>query len=138
MADRITRPQARRSFLGLAALAGLSLFIAGCQMVPRSRPAPPEPVPTPTPEPTPGLPTDTDRNRVAVLVPLSGENAGIGQSIANAANLAILDTGGQRIHITVSDPAKVSAAPANEPPPDAHRPSLGPPPRTDGRTSTPP
>src|SRR3546814_17591535 len=101
MAVRITRPLARRSCLGLAALAGLSLFIAGCQMVPRPRPAPPEPVPTPTPEPTPGLPTDPASNRVAVLVPLGGENAGIGQSIAHAANLPILDTGGQRNSITV-------------------------------------
>src|SRR3546814_9546538 len=121
MADRITRPQARRSFLGLAALAGLRLFIAGCQMVPRPRPAPPEPVPTPTPEPTPGLPTDTDRNRVAVLVPLSGENAGIGKSIANAANLAILDTGGQRIRITVYDTAKGAAVAANEALADGNR-----------------
>lgn len=127
MADRITRPQARRSFLGLAAVAGLSLLMAGCQMVPRPRPAPTVPVePTPEPEPTPGLPTDKDRNRVAVLVPLSGENAGVGQSIANAANLAILDTGGQRIRITVYDTAKGAAAAANEALADGNRLFLGP------------
>jgi branched-chain amino acid transport system substrate-binding protein len=127
MAEPITRPQARRSFLGLAALAGLSLFMAGCQMVPRPRPAPPEPVqPAPEPEPTPGLPTDTDRNRVAVLVPLSGENAGVGQSIANAANLALLDTGGQNIRITVYDTARGAQAAANEALADGNRLFLGP------------
>lgn len=127
MADRITCPQARRSFLGLAALAGLSLMVAGCQMVPRPRPVPPQPVePAPAPEPTPGLPTDTDRNRVAVLVPLSGENAGVGQSIANAANLAILDTGGKNVRITVYDTSKGAQVAVNEALADGNRLFLGP------------
>src|SRR3546814_20204674 len=94
MADRITRPQARRSFLGLAALAGLSLFIAGCQMVPRPRPAPPEPVPTPTPETTPGLPTDPDRTRVAVLVPLRQRKSGVEGKRVDVG----LDLGGRHIN----------------------------------------
>jgi ABC-type branched-subunit amino acid transport system substrate-binding protein len=48
-------------------------------------------------------------------VPLTGPNAGVGQSIANAANLALLDTGGQRIRITVYDTFKGGAlAAANE------------------------
>jgi ABC-type branched-subunit amino acid transport system substrate-binding protein len=51
-------------------------------------------------------------NRVAVLVPLTGSNAGVGQSIANAANLALLDAGGERIRITVYDTAKSGAAAA--------------------------
>jgi ABC-type branched-subunit amino acid transport system substrate-binding protein len=51
-----------------------------------------------------------------VLVPLSGANAGVGTSIANAAQLALLDTGGERIRITVYDTARVggAAAAANE------------------------
>ena len=49
-----------------------------------------------------------------MLVPLSGANAGVGQSIANAANLALLDTGGERIRITVYDTARGAAAAANE------------------------
>lgn len=65
--------------------------------------------------PLPNLPADETRNRVAVLVPLTGTHAGIGQSIANAANLALLDTGGRRIRITVYDTAKGGAlAAANE------------------------
>lgn len=125
MAEQITRPQARRSFLGIAAAVGLGLLVAGCQVVPK-----PKPVPAPVPEPTvppPGtLPTDTNRNRVAVLVPLSGENAGVGQSIANAANLALLDTGGQRIRITTYDTAKGVQAAANAALADGNRLFLGP------------
>jgi len=50
-----------------------------------------------------------------VLVPLSGANAAVGRSIANAANLALLDTGGERIRISVYDTAGVGpAAAANQ------------------------
>ena len=63
----------------------------------------------------PNLPPDETRNRVAVLVPMTGSNAGVGQSIANAANLALLDSGGQKIRITIYDTAKAGAlAAANE------------------------
>src|SRR3954463_5167061 len=109
-------PHARRSFLLLA--AGGLFALAGCQLVPAPRaeppPAPqevPPPAPTP-PQQRPGLPPDETRNRVAVLVPLSGPNAGVGTSIANAAQLALLDTGGERIRITVYDTAKAGAAAA--------------------------
>ena len=43
----------------------------------------------------PPLPTDAARHRIALLVPLTGTNAGVGESIANAATMAVLDTGGQ-------------------------------------------
>jgi len=118
MAELMRPRQARRTFLVLA--AGGLFALAGCQLVPAPRPAPPpEPEPAPREEPPPpirpGLPPDEARNRVAVLVPLTGPNAGVGQSIANAAQLALLDTGGQRIRITVYDTAKGGpAAAANE------------------------
>ena len=93
----------------------LSLLIAGC--VPRReppRPLPVEPVLEPTePVRTPRLPPDETRNRVAVLVPLSGPNAALGQSILNAANLALLDMGGERIRITAYDTA-AGAAPRGQ------------------------
>jgi branched-chain amino acid transport system substrate-binding protein len=117
MAEQSHPRQARWSFLALAA----SLALGGC--IPRSeprQPPPPPPVQVPQEEPetvlppTPGLPQDETRNRVAVLVPLSGENGGVGRSIANAANLALLDTGGERIRITVYDTAGGAAAAANE------------------------
>jgi len=94
----------------------LSLAIAGC--VPRSRPPqqlPVEPVLQPDrPAHNPRLPADETRNRVAVLVPLSGGNAALGQSILNAANLALLDTGGQRIRITAYDTATGAVGAVNE------------------------
>jgi branched-chain amino acid transport system substrate-binding protein len=117
MAEPLHRPQARRSFLGMAAAAGLTLALAGCQLVPGGPPGPPpppEPAAEPEPEPIQGLPKDETRNRVAVLVPLTGANAGVGRSIANAANLALLDTGGERIRITIYDTAKGAQAAANE------------------------
>lgn len=117
MAELSTSPQARRSILGLGAAAFLALALGGCQLVPkpRSEPIPEQAPPQAEPEEEvrgPNLPPDETRNRVAVLVPLSGANSGVGTSIANAANLALLDAGGDRIRITVYDTAKSGAAAA--------------------------
>jgi branched-chain amino acid transport system substrate-binding protein len=122
MAEQSGTPQARRSFVGLG-MAGLAaLALAGCALVPKPNQPPPPPPERPKPEqprpeqPLPVLPSDETRNRVAVLVPLSGPNGGVGTSIANAAQLALLDTGGERIRITVYDTARAggAAAAANE------------------------
>ena len=117
--------------LKLAGLALVSVGIAGC--VPRSRPEPP-PQPEPEQQREPErferpsrLPADETRNRVAVLVPLTGANAALGQSILNAANLALLDTGGERIRITAYDTAASgAAAAANEALADGNGLFLGP------------
>ncbi|HWT11785.1 MAG TPA: penicillin-binding protein activator [Allosphingosinicella sp.] len=138
MASQPHRPQPYReqgprrgpSPLALAVLALLSVAAAGC--VPRSRPpALPPPPPPPEPEPEPveqpsRLPRDETRNRVAVLVPLSGPNAALGQSILNAANLALFDTGGQRIRITAYDTSTGAATAANEALTDGNGLILGP------------
>jgi len=123
MASLSYRPQAcpeqgrtGLSLIRLAAFALLSVTIAGC--VPRAGPAvqlPTETVLRPeAPRVNPRLPADETRNRVAVLVPLSGSNAALGQSILNAANLALLDTGGERIRITAYDTATGAVPAANE------------------------
>jgi ABC-type branched-subunit amino acid transport system substrate-binding protein len=118
MAEQSPHRQARRSILAFAAAGMLAFALAGCHLVPKPRPErPPEPTrPEPQPvepeRPVPNLPPDETRNRVAVLVPLSGPNAGVGTSIANAANLALLDSGGDRIRIAVYDTAKGGAAAA--------------------------
>ncbi|MET1112485.1 MAG: penicillin-binding protein activator [Allosphingosinicella sp.] len=118
MAELSPGSQARRSILGLGAAALLAWSLTGCQLVPKPRPdLPPEDVPPEVERPSeeePGLqlPPEETRNRVAVLVPISGANAGVGQSIANAANLALLDAGGERIRITVYDTARGGAAEA--------------------------
>ena len=60
-----------------------------------------------------GIPQDVARNRVALLVPLTGGNAGVGKSIANATQLALLDTRTQQVRITSYDTAGGAAAAAN-------------------------
>ena len=132
MAEQLHRPQARRSILGAAAGLAVSILLAGCQIIPdpgapqtRAEPAP-LPAPTPTPTPQPAEPARDLRNKVAVLVPLTGENAGVGRSLANAANLALLDSGGERIRLTVYDTAKGAAAAANQALAEGNRLFLGP------------
>jgi len=105
------------------------MALAACVSGPRRGPAPPPPPPTvvETPRPVgPELPEDQNRHRVALLVPLSGPNAGVGQSIANAANLAVLDTGGKRIRITFYDTATGPAAAANRAIGEGNKVILGP------------
>jgi len=105
-------------------------LVAGCQtIVPRGeRPptkGPDRPTQVETPI-TPGLPDDQERHRIALLVPMTGPNAAVGQSIANAANLAVLDTGGQRIRITTYDTALGAAAAAQKAIAEGNRVVLGP------------
>lgn len=115
-----------RRYLGrIIAVAG-ALLLAACQtMVPRGTgpeatgPAQPPPV-------QPGLPSDTQRHRVALLVPLSGSNAGVGQSIANATTLALLDTGAQTVRITSYDTGKGIAGAVASAIADGNRLILGP------------
>lgn len=85
-------------------IALMTVALAACQVVPRGRQGP-APVPTSAPQgPSESvLPTDTARHRVALLVPLSGENAAVGRSIANAATMALLDTSAQNLRITTYD-----------------------------------
>ncbi len=86
------------------AVGMLTVFLAACKVVPDSgRPAP-APAPTPAPGPSADvLPTDAGRHRVALLVPLSGANAAVGRSIANAATMALLDTNAENLRITTYD-----------------------------------
>ena len=78
-------------------------MLAGCQTGPRGpiEPGPTEPPPT-------GLP----QNGVAVIVPLTGSDGPVGTSIANAANLALVDTGEKTIKITVYNSAGPGGAAA--------------------------
>jgi branched-chain amino acid transport system substrate-binding protein len=138
MAEQSHRPQAGRRWFRLGTILLLSFAAAACQIVPRVEGPPPPPAEERAPQPVPSPPVRPDppatpipaadgtRHRVAVLVPLSGPNAGVGQSLANAANLALLDTGGERIRITAYDTAKGAAAAANEALADGNALFLGP------------
>ncbi len=86
---------------------GAALMLAGCKIIPSGGTSStgPTPVPTPTPTTTAGLPTDESRHRVALLVPMSGANGAVGQSIANATTMALLDTNADNLRITTYDTA---------------------------------
>ncbi len=87
----------RRAVLTLGAM----VLLAGCKVIPKV-----EPTSTPSPAPSAStLPGDTGRHRVALLVPLSGSNAEVGLSIANAATMALLDTNAENLRITTYDTA---------------------------------
>lgn len=113
----------------IVAVAG-AMLLAGCQaMVPN--PGPPQPGPPPVAKPTPvivtpGIPQDKERHRIALLVPLTGPNAGVGQSIANATQLAMLDANAQKLRITNYDTATGAAAAAQHAIADGNQLILGP------------
>ncbi len=117
--------QIRRAGKWLALLGTVAL--SACQVVPKG---PPRPIDRPPPvviDPVgPSLPTDTQRNRVALLVPLTGPNAAVGESISNAANMAVLDTGGKTIRVTMYDTATGAAAAAQKAIAEGNRLILGP------------
>jgi ABC-type branched-subunit amino acid transport system substrate-binding protein len=142
MTEQSHRPQARRSRIGPGLAASLAFALGGCQLVPTASPqgaaperAQPQPQPQVQAQAEPArpeqrrpetLPPGETRHRIAVLVPLTGANAGVGQSIANAANLALIDTGGERIRITVYDTAKGAQAAADQALADGNGLFLGP------------
>jgi ABC-type branched-subunit amino acid transport system substrate-binding protein len=103
-----------------------TLALAGCQTILPGSGRPDEG--TQQPDITEGIPQDEQRQRVALLVPMSGNNAGVGQSIANAANMALLDTNADRVRITTYDTAGAggATAAANQALSDGNRLFLGP------------
>ncbi|HEY6816049.1 MAG TPA: penicillin-binding protein activator [Croceibacterium sp.] len=104
----------------------LSVFLAACKVVPNAGPGP-APAPASTQGPSADvLPTDTARHRVALLVPLSGENAAVGRSIANATTMALLDTNAQDLRITTYDTATGAATAAASAIRDGNKLILGP------------
>jgi ABC-type branched-subunit amino acid transport system substrate-binding protein len=113
------------------AVAG-AILLAGCQtLVPKG---PPPPVTRPVerrpvnrPRPVePGIPTDNDRDRVALLVPMSGPNAGVGRSLAEATQMALLDSDSQRVRITTYDTNLGAAQAAQHALADGNKLILGP------------
>ena len=91
----------------LAMVAGSAALLGACSIIPRGAEVPSRPIENaPLPEPTEtGLPQDRDRHRIALLVPMSGDNGAVGQSIANATTMAILDTNADNLRITAYDTA---------------------------------
>ncbi len=97
--------QVRRHFL-LATL-GATILLAGCQTG-RRQPRLPDPTTRPVRPVAPVV--VRQRNLVAIIVPNSGGDGAIGQSIANAANLALADSRDQTLRLTVYDSAAPGGA----------------------------
>jgi branched-chain amino acid transport system substrate-binding protein len=100
----------RMALPGRALVVALLALAAACA----PRPVPPPPPPPPPVEEKPAekpIPPEAF-HRVAILAPLTGSNAPVGQSLANAANLAIADTGARGIRLTSYDTAAGGAAAA--------------------------
>ncbi|RYY42030.1 MAG: penicillin-binding protein activator, partial [Sphingomonadales bacterium] len=97
MADRAANPQRKLSKVMRFAALGVAALLAACSTGPRIIPEVERPPVVEAPRPvaprpiTNALPQDTARHRVALLVPLTGPNAGVGTSLSNATQLAILD-----------------------------------------------
>ncbi len=104
-------------------LLGTVALVAGCKVIPKGPGNTPAP---PTNGPTDNLPSDQQRQRIALLVPLTGPNAAMGQSIANATTMALMDTNAKTIRITTYDTAAGPAAAASQALKDGNRLILGP------------
>lgn len=121
--DAVSRQFNRRNL----AMAGAAVLLSGCQMIPKTETVSttPEPVPTQEPSET-ALPTDATRHRVALLVPMSGSTAEVGQSLANATTMALLDTNANNLRITTYDTSGGAAAAARRAVADGNKLILGP------------
>jgi len=109
------------------AIAGAAALLSGCQVIPKTETVATGPAPTPTPEPSAtALPTDSTRHRVALLVPMSGRTAEVGQSLANATTMALLDTNAENLRITTYDTSRGAGAAARQAIADGNRLILGP------------
>ncbi len=111
----------------IIAVAMLSLAMAACQVIPDG--GRPDVTAPPSSQQGPSdtvLPQDEARHRVALLVPLSGDNADAGRSIANATTMALLDTGADNLRITTYDTATNARSAAARAVADGNKLILGP------------
>lgn len=109
----------RRNVVTLATVA----LLAGCKVIPKG----PTTAPPPPDRPSAStLPEDQRRHRVALLVPMSGPNGAVGQAIANAATMALLDTNADNLRITTYDTSVGAQAAATKAVADGNKLVLGP------------
>ncbi len=117
MALSLLQRQARRAPIATTVIVGL--LLAGCQSRAPVRPVGPGPIAAPND-------VDAPRHTVALILPLTGHDGGVGTSIANAANLALLDSGNRTIRLVTYDSANGAAAAADRAVADGAELILGP------------
>lgn len=111
-------------WLRKAFVVAMAMLVAACQtVVPKGPPTTPT---TPGGPVTPGLPTDTLRHRIALLVPQTGPNAEVGEVLANATMMAVLDSNTDKLRITTYDTGTGAAAAAQRAVADGNKLILGP------------
>lgn len=108
------------------------LALASCAQKKTTVQAPPPP-PVVTEQPTVQAPPPVEtvkpappQHRIALLVPMTGSNAAIGQSIANAANMALLDINNPQIQLKIYNTTDGSDVAANHAVADGAKIILGP------------
>jgi len=88
----------RQSFFALAALV---LLLGACAQQTQTSTAPPRPTTT---GPAAGSPvTASGKTRIALLLPLTGRAAPVGQSMQQAAEMALFDTGAKELALAAYD-----------------------------------
>lgn len=104
---------------GIKRIVALAMIVllAACATVPRGREGPP---PVVTPDPLDSL------HRVALLLPVTGPDGDVGQSIANATALALADTKATNIRLITYDTAQGVAAATKRAIADGNKLILGP------------
>jgi len=110
IAASLAAPQAQSDRIWSTAKRATALFVliflAACQsVIPKGGQRPSGPPPVESPDPGNVVLSDGDRHRVALLLPVSGADGDVGQSIANATTLALLDTRNTNIRMTTYDTA---------------------------------
>jgi ABC-type branched-subunit amino acid transport system substrate-binding protein len=101
----------RSAVMRRAVVAGALALLAGCAVVPKPVVQAPAQRPAEAAPQANVLPSDNGRHRVALLVPMTGTSAPVGQAIANGTTKALLDTNAQNLRITTYDTAN-GAGPA--------------------------
>lgn len=109
-------------------MAGAAALLAGCQVIPKTETIDSTPDPTTnTQQPVDNaLPTDATRHRIALLVPMSGSTAEVGQALANATTMALLDTNANNLRITTYDTSRGASDAARQAIADGNKLILGP------------
>ncbi len=123
----MTQPGGRTQIARKALAAGALIAIAACSSnTVRKAPTATE---APVAAPVVQAPRDVagpPQHRIALLVPTTGGNAAVGQSIANAANMALLDSNVRDIKLTVYNTATGAGAAATRAVADGNKIFLGP------------
>ena len=115
---------AARQWMRRGFVVAMAMLVAACQtVVPKGPPTTPT---SPEGPVTPGLPTDTQRHRIALLVPQTGPHADVGEVLANATMMAILDSNTDKLRITTYDTGAGAAAAARRAVADGNKLILGP------------